>query len=77
MRVRLTRKFADLIDGIDLSRRQVGEVITLPAREARILMAEGWATQDSRPADSRDVHPTHAPLEMAGDRSRRRGRRDK
>lgn len=43
MKVRLTRKLADFIDDIDLSRRKVGEIIDLPQREARILIAEGWA----------------------------------
>lgn len=43
MQVRLTRKLANLIDGIDLSRRNVGDIIDVPEREARILIAEGWA----------------------------------
>ena len=43
MKVRLTRKFADLINGIDLSRAHTGETLDLSDREAGILMAEGWA----------------------------------
>ncbi len=43
MRVRLVRKLADRIDGIDLSRRCVGEVLDLRAADARLLIAEGWA----------------------------------
>jgi hypothetical protein len=73
MRIRLTRKFAELIDGIDLSRRSVGDVIDLPIREARILMAEGWAAPADEPR--RAVHPTRAPLDTVADRSRRTGRR--
>jgi hypothetical protein len=43
MRVRLTRKFADCIDGVDLSHRAVGEVIDLPLGDAILLIAEEWA----------------------------------
>ena len=41
--VRLTHKFAESIDGIDLSQREVGERLPLTSRDARILIAEGWA----------------------------------
>jgi hypothetical protein len=41
--VRLTHKYAEMIDGIDLSRREVGERLPLPSRDARVLIAEGWA----------------------------------
>lgn len=43
MRVRLTRKLANCLDGVDVSDRQVGEVIDLAPREARLLVAEEWA----------------------------------
>lgn len=43
MLVRLTKKLADVVDGIDLTHCQEGDVIDLPARHARLLMAEGWA----------------------------------
>ena len=43
MRIRLTRKFADLMDGIDLSRRKAGDIVELSERDAAILLAEGWA----------------------------------
>ena len=41
--VRLTRKLADRIDGIDLTQRQVGDVLLVPSSHARLLVAEGWA----------------------------------
>jgi hypothetical protein len=41
--VRITRKFADFIDGVDLSARRVGDVIHVPAQEAKLLLAEQWA----------------------------------
>jgi len=43
VRVRLVRKLAEQIDGVDLSRRSVGQVICLPADQARLLIAERWA----------------------------------
>jgi hypothetical protein len=43
MKVRLTRKFANLINGIDLSKAHEGETLDLSEREAYLLLAEGWA----------------------------------
>jgi len=43
MRVRLIKKFAEMIDGIDLSGRCVGDLFNLKAKEARLLIAEQWA----------------------------------
>lgn len=41
--VRLTRKFADAIDGIDLAQAHVGDRLLLPRHDAAVLIAEGWA----------------------------------
>jgi len=41
--VRLTRKFANAIDGIDLSHNEVGDFLSLSSHDARVLIAEGWA----------------------------------
>jgi hypothetical protein len=46
-RVRLTRKLAPALNGLDLSSLTVGEVVELSERDARMLIAEGWA----EPAD--------------------------
>jgi hypothetical protein len=43
MQVRLTRKLADCIDGVDLRSHQVGEILDLPLHDAHLLIAEGWA----------------------------------
>ena len=43
MRVRLIRKLAARLDGIDVSRYYEGDVLELPRREAKLLIAEGWA----------------------------------
>ena len=43
MSVRLTRKYAEAIDGVDLSRADVGDQLSLSPRDAEMLIAEGWA----------------------------------
>lgn len=47
MRVRITRKFAEFIDGVDLSSKRVGDVIEVSARDAKLLLAENWAVNVS------------------------------
>lgn len=51
MRVRLTRKLADAIDGVDLRGHQVDEVLEVSPKEAHLLMAEEWAIAERRSAD--------------------------
>jgi hypothetical protein len=65
--VTLTRKLADVIDGIDLEGTEVGDRIELSRRDADILIAEGWAEPSTaaRPGRSR------AHREIAADRPRR------
>jgi hypothetical protein len=48
MKVVLTRKHADRIDGIDLSEYEVGDVLELPQADAKAILAEGWALPDRR-----------------------------
>jgi hypothetical protein len=48
MKVRLTRKLAPRMDGVDLNDADVGDVLNLTDAEARILIAEGWATDRER-----------------------------
>jgi hypothetical protein len=43
MHVQLTRKLANLVDGIDLAAAHEGDVLDLERREAELLIAEGWA----------------------------------
>ena len=45
--MRITRKFAEFIDGVDLSARRVGDVIQVSARDAKLLLAENWAVNVS------------------------------
>jgi hypothetical protein len=43
VRLKLTRKLAEMLDGVDLSRVNEGDVVDLSTRDARCLIAEGWA----------------------------------
>src|SRR4051812_2325393 len=50
-KVVLTRKLADLIDGIDIASYCVGDVLELSPSAARLLVAEKWAIPDRRRYD--------------------------
>jgi flagellar biosynthesis component FlhA len=43
LRIRLIRKLAERLNGVDLSKVRVGDSLDLSSRDARILIAEGWA----------------------------------
>jgi hypothetical protein len=65
VKIKLTKKLADSLNGLDLTTMRVGAVIDLDDPLARMLLAERWAEEMS-PADARDA---------ADDRSRRRKRK--
>ena len=48
VRVRLTKKLADRMDGVDVSPHRVGDILELPAAQARLLVAEEWAVDRER-----------------------------
>jgi hypothetical protein len=52
VRVRVIRKLADSVDGVDLSRYREGDVVDLAERDARLIVAEEWAVPARRRADS-------------------------
>lgn len=45
MRIRLTRRLANFMDGIDMSRLSVGDVIDVAPHDGAMLIAEGWAVR--------------------------------
>lgn len=56
IQVRLVLKLADQLNGLDLSKYQVGEVIDVPGHTALMLMGEGWAVPlESAILSSRDL----------------------
>ena len=48
MKLILIRKLADVMDGVDVSNHQVGDVMDLAPGEADVLIAEGWVIEDRR-----------------------------
>jgi hypothetical protein len=48
MKVRLVKKLADRVDGVDLRGHHVGEVVDLPPTDASLLVAEQWAMPERR-----------------------------
>ena len=52
MRVRLVRKLAGCVDGIDLNHCTVGDVLDLAERQARLMIAERWAVFARRASDA-------------------------
>jgi hypothetical protein len=61
VKVHLTRKFAQRINGIDLSSVQAGDYIDVTEHEAEILMKEGWASPVDT-ADDRKRRPKVPPV---------------
>lgn len=53
MRVKLVRKFANVLNGIDLTHVRVGAVIDVAPHHAAMLIAEGWA-EPATPQSNRD-----------------------
>jgi hypothetical protein len=43
LKIRLTKRFAEVLNGVDLSRCQLGDVLDVSPKDAGILLAEGWA----------------------------------
>lgn len=72
--VRLTRKYAEVIDGVDLSDAHVGDRLDLSPHDAEVLIAEGWAERATRQRAS-DVRAIAADA-VASDNARR-GRKQK
>ena len=72
MQVRLTKKLAEVIDGIDLSDRRVGDVVDLPKHDAEILLAEGWASPVEPPfgTGTRRADANDRPLRSTKNRRR-------
>jgi hypothetical protein len=56
MQIRLTRKLADYLDGIDLSEYRAGDVISMSPWQMRLLIAEGWAERISDDVRSASCH---------------------
>jgi hypothetical protein len=52
--VRLTKKFANMIDDVDLRRFSVGQTINVSQRDGRLLVKEGWAVPNDLRSQAAD-----------------------
>jgi hypothetical protein len=61
----LTRKYASAIDGVNLEGHDVGDRLPLRPRDARLLIAEGWAepTPEEQRRHASDEDQTAFPAE--------------
>ncbi len=58
MKVRLQKKYANHIDGVDLSNCKPGDVVDLPAEKAQLIVAEKWAIPERREKPDAPHSPT-------------------
>jgi hypothetical protein len=56
VKVRLTRKFSELINGIDLREAHTGDTLDLSDRDARTLVLEGWAVYEPAGSNRDQAH---------------------
>jgi hypothetical protein len=57
-----------MINGVDLARCEVGDILRLPARDAALLIAEGWASPQGLLSDDIGARSPAPSLDEAADR---------
>jgi hypothetical protein len=57
MLIRLTKKLAAVMNGVDVSSVNVGDVLDLPEPAARMMIEEGWAVPADDAAPNLVVKP--------------------
>ena len=60
LRVRLTKKLAAVMNGIDVSSSSVGDILELSDSAAHMMIAEGWA----EPAESVSIRSAAPPPQV-------------
>ena len=73
MKIKLAKKLAPILDGVDVSHVREGESVDLPRRDADMLIAEGWALRADE-VRRRQTHPVGKASE-SDDRPKRTRRR--
>jgi hypothetical protein len=68
MRVRLTRRLASRIDGVNLAAHHVGDVFDVPRHDADLLIAEEWAV----PVAATESYPRQTSHQSLGPLEQRR-----
>jgi hypothetical protein len=78
MRVRLTRRLASSIDGVNLGAYQVGDVLEVTRHDADLLIAEEWAVpvSESRRRVGPEAHQRRAHEQRRAEDRVREERRD-
>ena len=66
MLVKLTAKLAEMVNGLDLSHCDEGDIIELAEGDARMLILEGWAEAVS-PAETISCAPKRVERAVASD----------
>jgi hypothetical protein len=56
-RIRLTKKLAALLNGVDVSTLRVGDILELPDSAADMMIAERWAEPVTEAINARPVFP--------------------
>jgi hypothetical protein len=60
MRIRLTRKLANLLNGVDLTHCRVGSILDVHPSVGQMLVAEEWAERLEQKRDTAaDCSPRH------------------
>ena len=70
VRIRLTKKLAEVLNGVDVSRYEVGEAFDLTDPLAQMLITERWA-EEAIPFDSRSQADDRPPPKNRGGESAR------
>jgi hypothetical protein len=74
LKVRLTKRLARVVNGVNLSRIDIGDVVDMSSRDANVLLAEGWAVPvgDKEPETRKVMEmPTQPERAEAAERPRR------
>jgi hypothetical protein len=71
MRVRLVRKLADILDGIDVSAYKSGDIVNLSPHDAELLIAEQWAVAAEYAPDTAQPSPPASDVLLAIDQLNR------
>ena len=66
MYVRLTKKLANVMDGVDVSHARAGDILNMSDSQGEMLIAEDWAER----VDSPDSTPGASPAQIATPNSR-------
>ena len=59
--VRLTKKLANVMDGVDVSHARAGDILDVSDSQGAMLIAEAWAEPCDSPDSSSGASPAQSP----------------